>query len=383
MTEVLRNHAFGPLLSPPPPGTMNSHHRTHGNGAAQDRISPRTGSNMFQLGGSSPAPSSHPDYYTSPLSTTHSEHFLDPSYAPGIYPIMNSLTAPSLPPNLPGGDALLDDTETNFFSQFFESVGSSTPNGYDMPQFWTDEPAFAAPPQVRNGSGYMEGQYHHNQEVKSEPDMPPSQLQINPFQGALLLRQPSPSTTQIQPPVLAWGSDPHFVSGGYHPPIPLRTDTDIREKILSVVSNVEQVGSPIELDFKPVGIGPDGEPLDSPISPTSKNKRRAGDVGPNKASQGDGLEPPNKRKKKGGGRRDHLTEDQKRENHILSEQKRRDLIRKGFTELCSLVPELREGGYSKSVVLMHVATFLEELKARNERLRGYVRELEAARMSGV
>lgn len=309
------------------------------------------------------------------------EHFLDPNYATGIYPIMNSLTAPSLPPSLPAGNALLNDNESNFFDQFFETVGSSTTDGYDIQQFWTDEQSFAAPPHSQNGNGYLEGQYHHNQQVKSEPDLTPtSSLQINPFQGAIHLRQPSPSTTQAQPPVLEWGSDPHFVSSGYHPPLPPPTDRDIREKILSVVSNVEQVGSPIELDFKPVGIGSDGEPLDSPISPTSKNKRRAGDTIRGKDVQGDGSEPPNKRKKKGGGRRDHLTEDQKRENHILSEQKRRDLIRKGFSELCSLVPELREGGYSKSVVLMHVATFLEELKARNERLRAYVRELEAGRM---
>ena len=38
--------------------------------------------------------------------------------------------------------------------------------------------------------------------------------------------------------------------------------------------------------------------------------------------------------------RENLTEEQKRANHIQSEQKRRNLIRTGFDELCSLVPSL-------------------------------------------
>lgn len=59
--------------------------------------------------------------------------------------------------------------------------------------------------------------------------------------------------------------------------------------------------------------------------------------------------------------RENLTEEQKRSNHILSEQKRRNLIKHGFEELHDLVPELRNGGLSKSNVLMEAASFLEEL----------------------
>src|SRR5690606_13228744 len=111
---------------------------------------------------------------------------------------------------------------------------------------------------------------------------------------------------------------------------------------------------------------------------TARNKRRAeaGEMERQSQEPNDKMDHPPKRKKKGGGRRDNLTEEQKRENHILSEQKRRDLIRQGFSELCSLVPELREGGYSKSVVLMHAAAFLQDLKLRVEKLREYVKQLE-------
>ena len=59
--------------------------------------------------------------------------------------------------------------------------------------------------------------------------------------------------------------------------------------------------------------------------------------------------------------RENLTEEQKRSNHILSEQKRRNLIKHGFEELHDLVPELRNGGLSKSNVLMEAASFLEDL----------------------
>ena len=67
--------------------------------------------------------------------------------------------------------------------------------------------------------------------------------------------------------------------------------------------------------------------------------------------------------------RENLTEDQKRENHIKSEQKRRTLIREGFEDLGELVPGLRGGGFSKSAVLIMAADWLEDLIQGNEVLR--------------
>jgi hypothetical protein len=65
--------------------------------------------------------------------------------------------------------------------------------------------------------------------------------------------------------------------------------------------------------------------------------------------------------------RENLTEEQKRSNHILSEQKRRNLIKRGFDDLHDLVPEIRNGGLSKSSVLMEAAAFLENIIADNIR----------------
>ncbi|CZS87993.1 hypothetical protein WAI453_000384 [Rhynchosporium graminicola] len=74
--------------------------------------------------------------------------------------------------------------------------------------------------------------------------------------------------------------------------------------------------------------------------------------------------------------RENLTEDQKRENHIKSEQKRRTLIREGFEEIGELVPGLRGGGFSKSAVLVMAADWLEDLIKGNEELQRRVDQLE-------
>ena len=67
--------------------------------------------------------------------------------------------------------------------------------------------------------------------------------------------------------------------------------------------------------------------------------------------------------------RDNLTDEQKRSNHILSEQKRRNLIKQGFADLCELVPELQGGGFSKSAMLTQAAEWLEDLIQDNESIR--------------
>ncbi|RDW90404.1 basic helix-loop-helix domain-containing protein [Aspergillus mulundensis] len=67
--------------------------------------------------------------------------------------------------------------------------------------------------------------------------------------------------------------------------------------------------------------------------------------------------------------RENLTEEQKRSNHIHSEQKRRNLIKQGFDDLCTLVPGLRGGGFSKSAVLTQAADWLEDIITGNEQLK--------------
>ncbi|CAO3662672.1 unnamed protein product [Rhizopus stolonifer] len=70
-----------------------------------------------------------------------------------------------------------------------------------------------------------------------------------------------------------------------------------------------------------------------------------------------------------------LTEDEKRANHIISEQKRRGMIRNGFKELTELVPSLANTNHSKSTVLFKSAELIRTLEEKNKRLKEKVERL--------
>ncbi|KAH6610216.1 hypothetical protein Trco_000236 [Trichoderma cornu-damae] len=74
--------------------------------------------------------------------------------------------------------------------------------------------------------------------------------------------------------------------------------------------------------------------------------------------------------------RENLSEEQKRENHIRSEQKRRTLIKEGFDDLCDIVPGLKGGGFSKSTMLTMTAEWLEELLLGNRELAAQLAAIE-------
>ena len=62
-----------------------------------------------------------------------------------------------------------------------------------------------------------------------------------------------------------------------------------------------------------------------------------------------------------------LTEQEKKNNHIASEQKRRAAIREGFDRLTELVPGLEGQGRSESVVLKNTVEFMrQKLQERRE-----------------
>lgn len=62
-----------------------------------------------------------------------------------------------------------------------------------------------------------------------------------------------------------------------------------------------------------------------------------------------------------------LTEQEKKSNHIASEQKRRAAIREGFDRLTELVPGLEGQGRSESIVLNKTVEFMRlKLRERQE-----------------
>lgn len=125
---------------------------------------------------------------------------------------------------------------------------------------------------------------------------------------------------------------------------------------------------------------------DQEASPEKPNRRRKSKV----EKSGDVSPPPpadtgSAKKRRGtvnGGSkapRENLTEEQKRENHIRSEQKRRTLIKEGFDDLCELVPSLNGGGFSKSTMLSIAGDYLEEIIRGNETLANQLASLNGSR----
>lgn len=53
-----------------------------------------------------------------------------------------------------------------------------------------------------------------------------------------------------------------------------------------------------------------------------------------------------------------LTEEQKKANHIASEQKRRQNIKTGYDQLVDLVPTLNQGSKSEAVILQKCKAFI-------------------------
>ncbi|KAI8987144.1 hypothetical protein BDB01DRAFT_702605, partial [Pilobolus umbonatus] len=71
-----------------------------------------------------------------------------------------------------------------------------------------------------------------------------------------------------------------------------------------------------------------------------------------------------------------LSEDQKRANHIASEQKRRANIRVGFESLVEIVPTLSTGHRSEALILQKSVEHLRQLIDNKTELKEKARELQ-------
>ncbi|KAF9577686.1 hypothetical protein BGW38_006951, partial [Lunasporangiospora selenospora] len=72
-----------------------------------------------------------------------------------------------------------------------------------------------------------------------------------------------------------------------------------------------------------------------------------------------------------------LTEEEKRANHIASEQKRRNTIRNGFKDMTEIIPELRDVNSSKSTILFKAVDFIRLLERKNRALQDKAAVLES------
>ncbi|KAF9212581.1 hypothetical protein BGZ59_006583 [Podila verticillata] len=88
-------------------------------------------------------------------------------------------------------------------------------------------------------------------------------------------------------------------------------------------------------------------------------------AGSSSTPKGSSTTPTTKRKPY----KELLTEEEKRANHIASEQKRRNTIRNGFKDMTDIIPDLKDINSSKSTILFKAVDFIKYLEKRNKTLQ--------------
>jgi hypothetical protein len=259
----------------------------------------------------------------------------------------------------------------------------------------------------------------HQNTIKQEQRNPNQRLLRPQHTASFSLDQPTPADPQTTTNVrtLRWGSDAGFVDQGYLRPPEMPNVEEQTNTLLDHVTVLlpddstsatntratSPVRNPPENTNNPEwgGVGDKNSPhfrqgghnaTETNLPPRKRLKAKSQ---PDENSDDTGTPPRMKRPKSSGGKqrrgssdllsrkpnnkapRENLTEEQNRTNHILSEQKRRNLIKTGFDELCSLEPELRVGGFSKSAVILQAADYLDEILKGNDILRQQLTQLKA------
>ncbi|RGP64154.1 bhlh family transcription factor [Fusarium sporotrichioides] len=172
-------------------------------------------------------------------------------------------------------------------------------------------------------------------------------------------------------------------AGNTRPSSPLQAKAQLPHSRLSEFTKVQEVNTPPRKRRKSRNSkdAPNDETQDEAGVPKPVRRRKP------KAERVGSITSPVVNEASGGKRRksaanaaklsrENLSEEQKRENHIKSEQKRRTLIKEGFDDLCELVPGLRGGGFSKSTMLAMAAEWLEDLLKGNKALEAQIATLE-------
>ncbi|KAK6504741.1 hypothetical protein TWF481_006680 [Arthrobotrys musiformis] len=253
------------------------------------------------------------------------------------------------------------------------------------------------------------------------PSIAPAEINLDPFaalhQVASVKVAPAVTASMAERPHLAipglqWGSDPNFKFGGYSSTVAkevhAKKEDMLVERAMAIIAKGgysgnttavnTTVNSPADNRAYPgIKVVEDEESIVSPSKRRKSFHRKTSEEEDESSSSSpyparprsksmvtkDDLTSPTaskqkKKKKTKGPKRENLSEAQKRENHIQSEQKRRNLIREGFDDLCNLVPDLRGGGYSKSAILIHAANFLEQLEDGNKILQSRIKQLSGS-----
>lgn len=348
--------------------------------------------NVHQVSTSIP---DHAQFYR----TGHTEHFLGPDAFGGHqYPA----TQQDDPQVIQAASALWQNNQ----AAHANSRSFSVPSIPSMHGFTLSSPTgtglnpndFNSLPMISTSHGMV-----HDHSIMASASLVPQHSESSPVNAQVPTQfsqahQPAPVYVQYDqpPPKLkrsyTYGTDSDFNPNGYAAPSP-NAEQDATQRLMKTIKYA-QVHDP---EQKPVAIRgslssggdePSEETSDEADEEARPKKRRKGKTSvkeenpPTSRRKGSSTARPAKnrndstdessnKKKRGSvagqkAARENLTEEQKRSNHIMSEQKRRNLIKRGFDDLHDLVPEIRAGGLSKSHILLEAAGFLEKVIADNE-----------------
>lgn len=238
--------------------------------------------------------------------------------------------------------------------------GSQTPHRL---QFGTDtnfeSHSFVAPPEQETPQNLVQRKMNHMECLKPEP----SPANTNPSSPILQKKnRPAPAMTaasyqpKLQPP-----SPPHPTHDiEPEPPSPSSSVPKRRKRRKS--------GSDSDPDFSTTR-KPTRQPSKRVKTSTTKPSSSKRKAAPTPHSPSADNSTPQLRPSSAKPNRAHLTEEQKKTNHIISEQKRRDLIKRGYDGIKEMVPELKDLKYSKGAMLEAAANWLEDIVHCNGALR--------------
>ncbi|KAJ1965877.1 hypothetical protein GGI12_000449 [Dipsacomyces acuminosporus] len=263
-------------------------------------------------------------------------------------------------------------------SATFVGINSQQQHQFSLGQLPTASPANEGdlqarggdlPPSTAPGLLTLSGIYNYNgaaASITSPPPKPSSESEMSIKRKA--------SHEQIDQPRKTRG----------HSRPPLHEAPLIHTNVMAAVVHGRHSLSPVTSVMSPPPVSSAGT-LVHPASAESKQTTRKFDLqeetdtGKDK-SGGAGSNSVKRRDSKKGAQRVILTEEERRANHIASEQRRRNQIRQGYAELMSLVTTLRDpalGNHpgtaqstpSKAVILSHAVQFIRGLEEGNRILR--------------
>ncbi|GAW15776.1 hypothetical protein ANO14919_051960 [Xylariales sp. No.14919] len=238
-----------------------------------------------------------------------------------------------------------NEVDTLFTDMMFGSQGSSAPRPAERPELqWGSDIHFAG------NQTFVPAQHESSEALERR--------QLETVSKALKLAHSIPNTRASSP-----------IGGREATGLGILGDTngDIRME-----ENAATPKKPRKAKAKTNGKGGD-HAVQSPSKAAATAKKRKSqsehDVSPGFPA---GREAPVKRRKSAPSQpkppRENLTDAQKRENHIKSEQKRRGAIKEGFDDLNFIVPNLQNGGYSKSSTLILTGEWLDSLIRGNQNM---------------